>query len=131
MSTQAHRWLGRVVVLAYFLASTSLGLWHSHQGHSHRGGPHGCRHAASDPGGCQHDCEEASLQLCGDEHHRDTTPQDECSVCQFLAQSALPVMSVALPTHGDFVAEAGLAPLASPLVWVATGGPARAPPGDA
>ncbi|MGH7191916.1 MAG: hypothetical protein ACREJM_00100 [Candidatus Saccharimonadales bacterium] len=126
MSTQMHLRLSWAVALGYLMASTGLGVWHSHHGELHA-----CQHGLSHSLGCQHDADESAVHHADDEQHRGSTPEGNCAVCRFLAQSALPVTAVAPPMLGAMVAEARISPPVCPVVWATTGGPARAPPCEA
>lgn len=114
------------IVLGYVIASSCLGIWHSHLG-----GAHACQHGVSHSLECHHDVGGPATLRTGDEQHRDSTPEGDCAACRFLAQSALPVAAVVPPTFGEMVAQARIVPHIRPAVWAATGGLARAPPCDA
>lgn len=117
------------MAMGYALASIGLGNWHSH-GHSYHGS-HACHHAGHAPHG--HDehigssPEHLAIEMQG-EHRPGSTSEDDCAVCRFLAQSALPVVAALSPTLDQVVAESRVVTPTAPAVWLALGGPARAPP---
>lgn len=127
MSSRMHRRAGWSLAIGYLIASTCFGTWHSHRE------PHDCQHAdcqfsAADASVCDHDRRDLWIENPGDAQRPGSMPEDDCAVCRFLAQSALPAIAVALPTLGEVVVEARIVAPVCPQVWVATGGPARAPP---
>ena len=122
-----HRRAGWSLAIGYLIASTCFGSWHSHRA------PHDCQHAdcklsAAHASACDHDVLDPRLDNADDAQRPGSMPEDDCAVCRFLAQSALPAIAVALPTLGEVVVEARVVAPVCPRVWVATGGPARAPP---
>lgn len=126
MLKRTHRRMGWAVAVGYLLASMCLGVWHSHHG-----GLHACQHAAAESLTCSHDADESAVDHATDEQTPGSAPESNCAVCRFLAQSALPLVAIAPPLLGELVTETRVSPPVCPLVWFATGGPARAPPCNA
>jgi hypothetical protein len=121
ISRPNHRRIAASLAVCYVLASTLSGLWHSHAGEPRAAGAieHGSAHEHADHGA-------GASEGCDD--HGCPSSDDDCVVCRFVAQSALPIFSAPELGRCELVVEVRQVLPAALLVAIVSCSLARAPP---